>query len=224
VLRDDSDGYLFFDAGAMGPAEVPGHGHADALSFVLHGGGRPLIVDPGVFTYEAGSCRDHFRSTRAHNTVTVAGEDQCYFLGPFRVARIPCVRLLETSDCSVLGEIDGYGHSIRNVSHRRRISRVGRGRWDVEDTLEGEGVHHGELTFQASPGARCETREPVAELSWDGGPTLVIRCLNGGGTGRVSIEEGWVSTGWNSKVRAPRVVFSWKQSMPTRICSALEVV
>ena len=54
VLRDTEGGYLFFDAGPMGPRAIPGHGHADALSLVLYGGGRPLIVDPGVETYEEG--------------------------------------------------------------------------------------------------------------------------------------------------------------------------
>ena len=51
VLRNDALSYLFFDAGPMGPDHLPGHGHADALSFVLYGEGRPLIVDPGVFSY-----------------------------------------------------------------------------------------------------------------------------------------------------------------------------
>ena len=224
VLRDGTDGYLFFDAGSMGPVEVPGHGHADALSFVLHGGGRPLIVDPGVFTYEEGPWRDHFRSTRAHNSVTVNGENQCVFWGPFRVARPPRVRLLEASERSVLGEIDGNVHSSQSVSHRRRISRIDKGLWHVDDSLVGEGAHHGELTFQASPGARCETDQLVAKLSWDGGPTLVIRCLAGAGVERASVEEGWVSADWNSKVKVPRVVFSWKQLSSTRIRSVLEVV
>ncbi len=65
--------WLAFDCGAPSPPFLPAHAHADALSFQLWWEGRPVIVDPGMPTYEAGAERDFFRSTAAHSTVAVGG-------------------------------------------------------------------------------------------------------------------------------------------------------
>ncbi len=75
------------DAGPIGPDYLPGHGHGDMFSYELSLDGRRVVVDGGTSTYEAGPERDWVRSTRAHNTVEIAGEDQCEFFGAFRVGR-----------------------------------------------------------------------------------------------------------------------------------------
>jgi uncharacterized heparinase superfamily protein len=46
-----------------------------------------VIVDAGVHGYDGDPLRAWCRSTRAHNTVEIDGEDQCEFWGTFRVAR-----------------------------------------------------------------------------------------------------------------------------------------
>ena len=44
--------FLLLDCGPLGAG---GHGHYDLLSLEVSAGGRPLIVDPGRYTYsEAG--------------------------------------------------------------------------------------------------------------------------------------------------------------------------
>jgi peptidoglycan/xylan/chitin deacetylase (PgdA/CDA1 family) len=52
------------------------HAHHDALAVTYYGAGRPLLVDSGLFTYEHGTWFDYFKSTAAHNTITVDGRDQ----------------------------------------------------------------------------------------------------------------------------------------------------
>ena len=42
---------LLLDHGPLGYLSIAAHGHADALSLVMHLGGRPVLVDPGTFTY-----------------------------------------------------------------------------------------------------------------------------------------------------------------------------
>ena len=61
--------YLIFDCGPLGDG---GHGHYDALSVEAWAGDRPLVLDPGRFTYAEGepNLRHWFRGTAAHNTVT----------------------------------------------------------------------------------------------------------------------------------------------------------
>ena len=60
--------FLIFDCGPLGDG---GHGHYDLLSFEAHGGGRPLVVDPGRGSYSEAppNLRRWFRGTAAHNTV-----------------------------------------------------------------------------------------------------------------------------------------------------------
>ncbi len=79
--------YVVCDAAPIGPDFVPGHAHADLLSFELSFAGRRVIVDAGVHGYDGDPLRAWCRSTRAHNTVEIDGEDQCELWGTFRVAR-----------------------------------------------------------------------------------------------------------------------------------------
>src|SRR5262249_18701804 len=79
VMRDgwtDDSNYMLLNCGPHGAEEIGcGHAHADALSFVLAARGRTLLVDPGTYTYTGSrEERDHFRSTAAHNALTVDGE------------------------------------------------------------------------------------------------------------------------------------------------------
>ena len=65
-----------FDNGPLGMAPLYNHGHADALSVSLACQRRPILVDPGTFRYSgAPTWRRYFKSTRAHNTVSVDGDD-----------------------------------------------------------------------------------------------------------------------------------------------------
>lgn len=103
--------HVVLDVGTLCPPELPPHAHADALSFTLWADGAPVIVDPGAMAY-TGPARAWYRSTAAHNTVSVDGRDQCEFWGDFRAGRLPRVRheVQTSGDGFVLvrGEHDGY--------------------------------------------------------------------------------------------------------------------
>lgn len=53
-----------------------GHGHPDKMSIVLYGLGRELLLDPGRISYSVPEYRTWCRTTAAHNTVAINGEDQ----------------------------------------------------------------------------------------------------------------------------------------------------
>ena len=75
--------YCHFDAAPLGYLSIAAHGHADALSFELHIDGQPFLVDPGTYCYHTDAeWRRYFVSTRAHNTIGIAGIDQANFVGP----------------------------------------------------------------------------------------------------------------------------------------------
>lgn len=52
-----------------------GHGHFDKGHLELVIGGEEVLADPGRYTYVDGTERRMLKSTKAHNTVTVDGEN-----------------------------------------------------------------------------------------------------------------------------------------------------
>lgn len=78
---------LIADVGEIGPNYLPGHAHADTLSFELSLFGNRVIVDTGTSCYEKSEERLRQRSTTAHNTVLVNGENSSEVWSSFRVAR-----------------------------------------------------------------------------------------------------------------------------------------
>ncbi len=75
------------DVGEIGPDYLPGHAHADTLSFELSLWGHRVIVDSGTSCYGSGPERLRQRGTAAHNTVEIDGADSSEIWGGFRVAR-----------------------------------------------------------------------------------------------------------------------------------------
>ncbi len=65
---------LFIDGGSWTGLSTR-HAHADTFSFELYINGRPVIVDTGNFTYEVNNSRFYERSTAAHNTVVISGQN-----------------------------------------------------------------------------------------------------------------------------------------------------
>jgi hypothetical protein len=75
---------VLFDAGPLGLGSLAAHGHADALAIWASLDGKPLLIDAGTYAYhEDPAWRDHFRSTPAHNTLTLDGKNQSEIQGSF---------------------------------------------------------------------------------------------------------------------------------------------
>lgn len=123
--RTDAGHYVICDAAPIGPDYLPGHAHGDIFTFELSLEGQRVIVDAGVFDYEAGAKRNYCRSTRAHNTVEVEGQDQCEFWAAFRVARRGRPRDVAWTDFDhgfgLEGWHDGYERLVGRPRHRRRF-------------------------------------------------------------------------------------------------------
>jgi uncharacterized heparinase superfamily protein len=117
---------LICDAGPIGPDHIPGHAHADMFSFELTLNGSRVIVDSGNHDYLAGPMRNYCRSTAAHNTVAVEGQDQCELWGAFRVARRGRTHdvVFSTGEqgFELSGWHDGYHRLVGRPTHRRRFT------------------------------------------------------------------------------------------------------
>ncbi len=155
VIREGLD-MMVIDCGPVGPDYQPGHAHADTLSFELALDGSRVVVDTGVYDYEPGPRRTYARSTRAHNTVCVDDLDQSEVWGVFRVARRAYpLRASLTSDrpghAVFLGAHDGYRRLPGQVIHERMIEYSSPGRWTIQDTLLGKGLHKIESYLHLHP-------------------------------------------------------------------------
>lgn len=71
----------------IAPAYQPGHSHADTLSYELSLFGHRVFVNSGTSQYGEDEERNRQRSTAAHNTVEIDGENSSEVWAGFRVAR-----------------------------------------------------------------------------------------------------------------------------------------
>jgi hypothetical protein len=157
-------------ADEVGTAGLGNHKHNDVLAYELSVNGVAMIVDCGSYTYTADPAwRDRFRSTRAHNTLVVDGEEQNEPTGPFGMRRDARVRVTawrtEAGFDRLEAEHTGYERLAEPVTHRRRIVLAKRPfAWIAVDDLRGEGEHAMESSLHLAPGGqlRVVAIEPVA--------------------------------------------------------------
>ena len=138
VIRDpNSESALIFDCGPLGPDYNPGHGHCDVLSYELSLYGHRVVVDTGVSSYERGPERQYERSTAAHNTLRVDGEDQAEIWASFRVGRRPRVDPIEAEEVAGLEIVRGrhFGYQHRGLVHSRAVIHTAGNAWVIVDSL-----------------------------------------------------------------------------------------
>jgi uncharacterized heparinase superfamily protein len=115
------------DVGEIGPDYLPGHAHADTLSFELSLFGYRCIVNSGISCYGDGAERLRQRGTAAHSTVEIDGENSSEVWGGFRVARRarPFGLSAEQADEAILVACshDGYKRLKGKPVHTRRWGR-----------------------------------------------------------------------------------------------------
>lgn len=142
VMRDDERGdHLIADFGRVCPDYLPAHAHADMFSFELTIGGRPVIVDAGVYQYQ-GEWRNRFRATSAHNTVEIDGRDQSEMWGSFRVGRRARPSNVQWIDDAAFSAIGGTHDGYAPLMHTRFIVAFKDVRlWLVLDRVNGPAGH-----------------------------------------------------------------------------------
>lgn len=182
---------VMVDVGLPGPSYNLGHAHCDALSFELSVDGNPLVVNSGTYAYQ-GSKRASIRSTAAHNTVLVDGEEQLECWAEHRVARrYKAIRVLERGERSITAELKlNSGADVK-----RRIDLEG-GRLSVKDHVEGDGHEALQSFVHLSPGADSQvsvtSSDAITRNSFNYFPQFglssMARCFVISGTGAVSFE------------------------------------
>lgn len=160
----NGDIYMVADCGRIAPDDLPAHGHGDVLSFELSVGKERMIVDQGVFEYNAGEKRQRARSALSHNTLCFEHADQADFFGAFRCGRRPDVAVSvyqQTADGFVLeGTHNGFRNLPGKPRHIRRFE-VATDRIVICDRIEGGADHAARIGFLLHPDAEVQ-REGTA--------------------------------------------------------------
>ncbi|HWN82203.1 MAG TPA: alginate lyase family protein, partial [Candidatus Udaeobacter sp.] len=161
---------LVFDCAPLGYLATAAHGHADCLAVSLGSFGQPLLIDPGTFTYHAEPrFRDHFRSTAAHNTIRIDGEEQSEMLGAFLWGskarpQVEAASTLPAWDL-IIARHHGYQRLRSPVVHRRWVVFVKPDYFWVVDEIEGAGRHLIESFWHLPPGARVARQTQGLEVT-----------------------------------------------------------
>lgn len=180
--------YVVCDAAPIGPDYQPGHAHGDLLSFELSLAGRRVVVDAGVHGYDGDPLRAWCRSTRAHNTVEIDGQDQCEFWSTFRVARRARPRDVvwtpEPNGFRLSAWHDGYQRLSGRPRHAREFRWYGDGVLLVRDRVTAarpvaaiSRLHlHPESVVDELSQRRARIRHPggVFSVTFDGEGELAI--------------------------------------------------
>ena len=123
VRLENENACALLDVGSIGPEYLPGHAHADTLSFELSVFGQRLIVNGGTSTYASSSLRNDERSTAAHSTVEVGGQNSSEVWGQFRVAERAYPNHLQINNLHPGFEVkcahDGYQRLSSGLTHTR---------------------------------------------------------------------------------------------------------
>jgi hypothetical protein len=199
---------VVFDCAPLGFGSIAAHGHADALSVIVRAYGRDVLVDPGTYDYfRHPEWRRYFRTTIAHNTVTVDGRDQSEMEGPFlwgARARASCLQWRATASGGfVEGEHDGYLRLPDPVRHRRRVELDGR-RLLIRDELLARDRHEVAIPFHLAEGWEVVGRDGQALTLALGGDRVRLvfdQCLRVEEfRGCEQPQAGWVSRRYHVKV------------------------
>ncbi len=211
------DAVLVIDHGPLGYLGIAAHGHADALAILMSLDGEPLFVDSGTYLYHSGGAwRDWFRSSPAHNTLTLADTCQSTMSGPFNWSHKAYARLdelAEGSDWRIRVSHDGYVRRF-GVRHERGIKPTATG-FELCDRLLGSGAGPAEVAFQLAIGCEARIDGNIVTITRRKMKTARLTFMTEGDVSAVrggEIGGGWVSPQFGKKYPAWRI--SWKGTIP----------
>ncbi len=174
--------------GTLGYLSVAAHAHADLTSVVLSVAGQPVLIDPGTFSYDSHpGWRQWFRSTAAHNCLTVNDTDQAEYWGPFLWGTAP--------EAMVVGYNPHQRPSTATVEHNGyqalgyrtvRSAEIGFGRLTLTDRIVGQ-----DAAQSSTNGSICLTFDPVITLVSHTDGEAVLTGPGMLGQIRVHCSPGW---------------------------------
>jgi uncharacterized heparinase superfamily protein len=182
IRLGSDEAVALLDVAPIGPDYIPGHAHADTLSFELSLFDRRILVNSGTSVYDTSGERQRQRGTPAHNTVVIDKQNSSEVWAGFRVARRARpfalkIRREDRRNTSVSCAHDGYRRLPGKPIHRRcwQFSPEG---LKVSDAIQGD-FRHAQARFHFHP--ECNVRNLGKDFGVDltGGKKLKIAVAGG---------------------------------------------
>ncbi len=153
---------LLTDVASVGPDYLPGHAHADTLSFEMSLNKKRIICNSGTSIYGKSSERLRQRSTAAHSTLEIDKKNSSEVWGGFRVARRAKVFGIKTkkTDAILYAEAthDGYNRLGKNLLHKRSWILKNKDLC-IKDNVFGYGNHEVAIYYYFTPGWKPSIKE-----------------------------------------------------------------
>ncbi len=218
VMRDGwaaTDNYLLVDCGELG-ALNGGHAHADALAVNLAVGGKNVLVDSGTYSYhESFEIRNYFRSTEAHNTLTIDDESSSAAGNKFSwktKANAELKRWIAEERFDFFeGTHDGYRSLPNSAAHTRQILFLKNDYWMMRDFVETSGSHDYKLNFhfEAAFEAAVELSDNGNFYATDAAQSAGnVRLYTFGDNGKWQPKQSPISNLYGLKTNAPHLQFA----------------
>lgn len=158
VRVDWGPAVVMLDVAPVGPDYLPGHAHADTLSFELSLQGQLLIVNGGTSCYGSSARRLQERGTAAHSTVQVAGQNSSEVWSSFRVGRRAHPLDVQVGEAQVIASHDGYRWLPGQPLHTRAW-RFLEGGLELEDRVSAPGLP-AVARYHLAPGLTLQLESP----------------------------------------------------------------
>lgn len=214
------------DVAPIGPDYLPGHAHADTLTFELSVGRQRVLVNSGTSCYGVNAERLRQRGTAAHNTVVINKQNSSEVWSGFRVARraYPVDLHIRYEADRALSEV-GCAHTgyywLPGKPAHRRTWRMDPDGFTVSDRVDGP-HQDAEARFHFHPDVQVRiepnNKQGIARLP---SGAVVTWCINHG-EGRLEPSAwhpgfGMALSTWCLAVRLQQgigaVRFDWAQAM-----------
>ena len=221
-IRIENDNVVIIaDVADIGPDYIPGHGHADVLSFELSLFGKRVIVNSGISTYELNEDRYKQRSTELHSTITIDNKNSSEVWGGFRVANRAKVfdinkfednNSVEFSACH-----DGYKKNKEEILHCRYWS-VLNDSIRIIDNISGIGVHKVRSVLPLHPSVEVgDVQENSISLKIGG---KIIK-INFEGKGKLKIIKSQYYPEFGRAIDNKHLVYDYNGKLPSTITTRI---
>ena len=221
VWREEQN-YLVMDAGQVGPNYLPGHAHADTLSFECSINGERVIVNSGISEYQIGNVRTFQRSTAAHSTLVINNENSSEVWGAFRVAQR--AQIIESyvdhtkSGFFVGGAHDGYTKLKGSFIHKRTLN-YSRNEIIITDSVSPSDFSKIDIYFHLGPNIRVVEIDQLTFLltSLNNVTEATIEFY----TGTVKLEGSWWYPTFGKKTKNLTLINSYSGVLPNEFKTKL---